>query len=193
MTIATPEMPAPAGTAATRSNARRAAGARDMNETSGPGTAPQAPTPIEKGSAPLGRPSQGSWKLVGPYSPGARIDHSAPTRRTPPPRDTHTVGTEPDRRRPRSTRWRRAGKAGVRRTHEPPATRPERTASARPRRASTKLKNQTAFVSTIDLTSFGNNSTTGHFARQRTLNKASSVGWLSRASQPSTFIVTDSR
>ena len=60
------------------------------------------------GSALLGRPSQGSSKLVEPYSPVARMHRTNPTGPVAvapgDARRRHGVGTEPDRRRPRSTR-----------------------------------------------------------------------------------------
>ena len=52
-------------------------------------------------------------------------------------------------------------------------------------------RTQAGFASTIDLTALGNSSITGHLARQSTLNKASSVGWLPRASHPSPVIARE--
>ena len=71
MTAATPEIRAPAGSVARRSNARRGAAARAMNETSGTERSPRAPTLIAKGSAPLGRPS--TRNLESPESSSSQI------------------------------------------------------------------------------------------------------------------------
>ena len=76
MTDGTPEMPAPAAPAATRTREKKAA-ARTIEQNLRTGTAPEAVARIAKGSASLGGPSRGSWKLVEPDSPGAQAQGNA--------------------------------------------------------------------------------------------------------------------
>ena len=63
VTDATPEMPAPAAPAATRSREKKAV-ARTIEENLRTGTAPQTVARIGKGSAPLGRPSRGKLRAL---------------------------------------------------------------------------------------------------------------------------------
>ena len=76
----TSEMPAPGKPAAMRTRGEED-GSRNGEENLRNGMAPGAPTPIAKRSAPLGRPSQGSGKLVEPDSPGARMNRASETGR----------------------------------------------------------------------------------------------------------------